>query len=284
MNAVNRFVTAVFDVLLTPLEVLGPEFALVVVSGLFGVGALFIFKFISNQKGIKAAKDKIKGHMIEIRIYQDDLGLVSKAIGKVMLRNLQYVTYNLLPFVPLAIPFVFVLAQFVTRYGFAPLPVETRQVGLLAGSGTNFELEFAEGRWADAAGLTIEYPDFIRPLTKVVRAPSEGRAFQEIVATGPGRGAATITLADGTRLTKEIVAGGEAPRMMQGDRVSGLSAALWPAEESLGSDSPVEHVWFVYPDAPLRWMPDGAFGVIVAFLIASIVFGLAAMKPLKVQI
>jgi hypothetical protein len=284
MNAVNRIVTAVFDVLLAPLEALGPEFALIVVSGIFGVAALFVFKFISNQKGIKAAKDKIKGHMIEIRIYQDDLGLVTRAIGKVMLRNLQYVTYNLLPFVPLAIPFVFVLAQFVTRYGFAPLPVETQQASLLAGAGTMVEVECADGHAADVAGLVIEYPDFIAPLSKPVRAPTVGRAYQEVVATAPGRGAITVALADGTRVTKEIVAGGDAPRMMQPERVGGLMAALWPAEDAFESGSAVSRISFVYPDASLRWMPDGAFGVIVAFLIASIAFGLAAMKPLRVQI
>jgi hypothetical protein len=43
-------------------------------------------------------------------------------------------------------------------------------------------------------------------------------------------------------------------------------------------------VHFAYPDARLRWMPDGVFGVLLVFLIASIVFALAVMKPLRVQI
>ena len=68
MNALNHASNALFDLVLTPLEALGQEFALIMVSGIFGVLALIIFKKISSQKGIKAAKDKIKGHMIEIRI------------------------------------------------------------------------------------------------------------------------------------------------------------------------------------------------------------------------
>lgn len=285
MNAVNHLVTSLFNVLLTPLEVLGREFALILVSGIFGVLALFIFKFISNQKGIAGAKDKIKGHLIEIRIYQDDLWVVTKAIGKICLRNLQYVSMNLLPFIPLAIPFVFVLAQFATRYGFAPLPVQDAEAAL-AGTGTVVQIELADDAKADVAGLTIEYPDFIRPLTELpVRAPSAGRAFQEIVATAPGSGQITFTLADGTSVTKDIVAGDEAPRMMQPERVQGFFVSwLWPAEDSFAGDSAFNRIHFVYPDSELRWMPDGVFGVLVTFLIASIVFGLAAMKPLKVQI
>ena len=61
MNAINRASTKFFDVLLTPFEALGVEWTLILVSGIFGVLALFIFKHISSQKGIAAAKDKIKG-------------------------------------------------------------------------------------------------------------------------------------------------------------------------------------------------------------------------------
>ena len=122
MNAINRAVTSFFDLVLTPLEAVSDEFALLFVSGVFGVLALWIFKHISWQKGIKATKDKIKGHLIEIRLYQDDLVTVGKAIGKVLFRNVQYLVLNFGPFVPLAIPFALVAAQMVVRYGFEPVP------------------------------------------------------------------------------------------------------------------------------------------------------------------
>jgi len=286
MNAVNALVTSLFNVLLTPLEALGREVALILVSGFFGVFALFIFKFISNQKGIAYAKDKIKGHLIEIRIYQDDMWVVTKAIGKIIARNAQYVSYNMLPFVPLAIPFVFVIAQFATRYGFEPLPVQTIEQHALAGSGTVVQVELGKGHEADVRGLTIEYPDFIHPLTKLpVRAPSAGRAFQEIIATAPGAGQITFTLPDGTSVKKDIVAGANAPRLMQPERVQGFFLSLlWPAEDAFDKGSSFARIHFVYPDSKLRWMPDGVFGVLVTFLVASMVFAVAVMKPLKVQI
>jgi hypothetical protein len=286
MNAVNSLVTSLFNVLLTPLEMLSREVALILVSGFFGVFALFIFKYISYQKGIGDTKDKIKGHLIEIRIYQDDMWVVTKAIGKIIGRNLQYVSYNLLPFVPLAIPFVFVLAQFATRYGFEPLPVQTFEQHALAGTGTVVEVELGKGHEGDVSGLKIDYPDFIRPLTELpVRAPLAGRAFQEIVATAPGSGQITFTLPDGTSVTKDIVAGEEAPRLMQPERVQGLFLSLlWPAEEAFDKGSSFARIHFAYPDSKLRWMPDGVFGVLVTFLVASMIFAVAVMKPLKVQI
>src|SRR5690349_10549423 len=120
MNPLNHASTRIFDTLLAPLEHLPFPSAIVAVSAVFGVLGLVAFKHLSAQKRISAAKEKIKAHLIEIRIYQDDLAIVGKAIGKVLLRNFQYLGLNLGPFVPLSIPFVLVLSQLVVRYGFRP--------------------------------------------------------------------------------------------------------------------------------------------------------------------
>ena len=145
MNALNGLFTKLFDVLLTPLELLGNEMSLLIVSGIFGVVALVVFKHISSQKGIKGAKDKIKAHMIAIRIYQDDLVIVAKSIAKVLLRNLQYVSLNFGPFIPLAPLFVVVVAQTVVRYGFEPLPVVSVEEAqeMMSGRGTMLSVSFA---------------------------------------------------------------------------------------------------------------------------------------------
>ena len=102
MNAINRAATSVFDVVLTPFEALGDGWALFLVSGVFGILCLLIFKQISWQKGIKATKDKIKGNMIAIRLYQDDLRIkVAKPFAPITLQeevgaNLKAVNLDLL--------------------------------------------------------------------------------------------------------------------------------------------------------------------------------------------
>ena len=284
MNGINGFVNGLFDVVLTPLEWLGTSWALILASGVFGIVALIGFKYISYQKGIKASKDKIKGHMIAIRIYQDDLIVVSKSVIKVLLRNLQYLTLNFGPFVPLAIPFVFVVAQFVTRYGFAPLPVETIDGSLLAGHGTELTVEFSADRRDAADLLSVELPDGVVALSGLVRDGQNGVAFLEVAATQPGVHEIAFVLSDGTRETKELVAG-EAKRRFQPERVKSVFASLlWPAEPTFGSDSPFERIAFVYPDSDLGWLPGGVGGVLLVFLIASMAFGILVLKPLGIQI
>jgi hypothetical protein len=289
MNALDRGITRVFDVLLWPLDQLGRGPALVIASGIFGVLALVCFKHLSRQKSIKVAKDKIKAHLIEIRIYQDDLRVVSRAIGKVLVRNVQYLAFNLMPLVPLALPFAFVLAQFVVRYGFAPIPVKEGGHGFLAGQGTTIEITLAPAEAARVRDLEVHSPVGVKVMSPLVRIASEGRAFQEIVATLPGRYEIQFALpagaSSGSVATKTLYAGNVTPRTMQPARGRGFeSALLWPAEPTFQSDSPFERIAFVYPDSDLGWMPGGPGGVLIVFLVSSLLFGALAIKPLRIQI
>lgn len=285
MDLLNGLARKLFDVLLVPFEAVGAEFSLVMTSGIFGILALLAFKHISWQKGIAGTKDKIKGHLIAIRIYQDDLVVVAASVLKILGRNFQYITLNFGPFIPLAIPFVIVAAQMVTRYGFEPIPVTSPEEHTLAGQGTMLEVRMAPGHEAEVAGLQIEVPSTVELVSPIVRATGDGRAFVEFVAKGDGVEEFTFTLGDGSSTTKGVVTGSGEVRWMQPERVSSFwSAWLWPAEDTLSDAPAIEHISFAYPERSLAWMPDGPFGVLVALLVASMAFGAAVMKPLGVQI
>ena len=245
MNAINRATSSIFDVLLTPFELLGPEISLILVSGLFGILALLVFKQISWQAGIKQTKDKIKGHMIAIRLYQDDLAVVGASVVKVLLRNIQYLSLNFLPIVPLMPPFLLVAAQLVVRYAFDPVPVTASVEEASAEDVNLLEIEFKHDRRTEIANLELAFPEGIEARSKLVRNAREGRAFVEFVATAPVQGDIRLLL-DGQEVgSKAIVAGDERMRLMQPERVSSFWLAwLWPAEDTFGERSPVEHMTF----------------------------------------
>jgi len=292
MNALNGAATAVFNILLTPLEALGEELALILVSGIFGILALICFKHISSQKGIKMAKDKIKGHMIEIRLYQDDLLIVTKAIGKVLLRNLQYLTFNFGPILPLLVPFTFVAAQLVVRYSFEPLQVQAVEDVRLAGEGVTIQIDMRPGEEKRVSDLSISLPDGLVATSPLVRIPAKGLAYQEFIATRSGDFEVGITIAgqdgdsSGAGFSKRVVAGDTEARMLQGARVTSLfSSVLWPAEDTVPAGVPVANISFEYPRSDLGWLPgSGELGVLLVFLVASMLFGVAVLKPLGITI
>jgi hypothetical protein len=268
--------------------------ALIVVSGVFGVLALLVFKHISWQKGIRRAKDRIKGRMIEIRLYQDDLKVVGSAVVRILGLNARYLALNFGPFVPLVVPFAVVAAQFVVRYAYDPLPVTPAEAKLLPGQGTLVEVELAREHRSEVSQLAAELPAGVRALSPLVRAPTEGRAFLEVAALEPGVHELAFTLPSGARATKQLVAGGPPPRTMQPRRVSARDwyriddpehwPALWPAEPAFESDSPFRAVALRYPSRDLGWLPDGEIGILATFVLASMAIAFLAVKPLRVQI
>lgn len=283
MNVLNGLVTNVFDVVMTPLELLGSELAIVLISGIFGILAMVVFKYISWQKGIVAAKDKIKGHMIEIRIYQDDLVVVGKAVGKVLFRNTQYLGLNFLPIMPLLVPFVLLLSQLVVRYGYDPLP-----------EGQTFTLmvELEKSAASRAGELRVDAPDWVDPGDMVVvRAPADGKVYVSVRDARPGAWEFGFAFGDGAPVAQKrvVIGDSEAPaRWFQPDRTSSFwEAWLLPAEQTLGSDTSIAKIAIEggYPQHVFSWMPaDGEFGLVLGVFIYSILFGAAVLKPLGVTI
>ena len=78
---------------------------------------------------------------------------------------------------------------------------------------------------------------------------------------------------------------GTAERAMQPERVRGVfSSLLWPAEDAFERDSAFARIAFRYPDSELGPLPGGASGVLIVFLVASMVAGFALLKPLGIEI
>jgi len=283
MNALNGIANGLFDLLCKPAAGLGWLTVLIVLSGVFGVLALIAFKHLSFQRRIKAAKDLVKAHMIEIRLYQDDLRIVGRAILKVLGRNAQYLGLNLVPLVPLALPFGIVAAQLVTRFGFVPAPVHAGTQPLLAGQGTTLAIQLSDAARGRVHELEVRFPKGLVAVSPLVRNPESGKAWQEFVARAPGCYSIELALG-GEKQSKEFCAG-EATPQLQPERGQGFFAALlYPAEPTLPADSAFEKLSFRYPEREFRWLPDGPENVLLFFLVVSMLFGLALMKPLDVQI
>ena len=198
-------------------------------------------------------------------------------------RNAQYLGLNLVPLVPLSLPFCVVAAQLVTRFGFDPAPVQASGETLLAGTGTTLSIALEPGDEARVLELEVRYPAGLEPTSPLVRDPGSGKAWQEFVARAPGRYTIEVAL-QGETQTKEYCAG-VAAAQMQPERGRGFfTALLWPAEPTFTGPSRFSGISFSYPERELPWLPAGPGGVLLCFLVCSMLFGLAVMKPLHVQI
>lgn len=287
MDAVHRLITRLLDLVFGPLERAGTEWVILVSGAVFGVLALWIFKYISPQDAIRRTKDRIKGNLIEIRLYQDNLRLVTAAIGKVLWANLRYLGLNLGPFVPLAIPFALLAGQLVVRYAYDPIPIQAQESSPLAGDGVTLKLTAQpDAPWS--APLEFSPPGELLPTSPLLRIPEQGVAYQAFRPTGQGLHEVQIRWGDQSTL-KPIWAGPPevlgVPRVpLQPLRLRGWERILWPAEPGMDLAG-VARIEFAYPERDQGWLPgSGPLAVLLWFVVASFVAGFAAIKPLRVQI
>jgi len=259
----NDIASAIFDVILTPF---GHDFAyfdLVFWPVIMGVGALQVYKYVSNQKAISRVKTQISMHLLEIRLFRDDILQVLVSTLKIVLKNFLYIGHNLLPMVVMLVPMVAVMVQLVSNYAYAPAPegaVEVLQLRLDPAAGLSAEdirLRVPEGVKLDAPPVRTE----------------DGRVFWRVRAERPGDHVFEIEVA-GERFDKVWAVGGEA-RKIPVKRLRSLEALLYPGEAAIPSDAPVLSIEMVIHTRSIEWLPDGEGGILLWTMVVSMLAGVA---------
>ena len=144
MEFISRIITLILDLLVRPF---GPErhtLGLVWLSLLSGAGMALVFRATTDPLKIRAAKNRFRSYIYEMRIYQDSLRAVSVAFYQSLWSNVLYIRAVLPPLLILVIPMILVIAQLDARYGARHLT---------AGGTTVITLQLKEG--ADTRGTGV---------------------------------------------------------------------------------------------------------------------------------
>lgn len=259
----NSAVSAVFDVLLAPFGHGPAWFDLVVWSVASGVLALLVYKKLSNQRGIARAKQRIQVHLYEIRLFRHDPLAVLASTGRVLLRNLVYLGYNLVPMAVLLVPMLAVLAQLEANYAFDPVPV---------GSVELLELRLDPKARVSPRAVRLELPVGVALDAPPVRT-ADGEIFWRLRAEAPGDHVLSLAV-NGETLTKTWAVGGE-PRKVPYKRTRSWEAFLYPGEPALPRSSPVHSIALAYPERDLGVLPGGELGILATFFGLSLGAGFA---------
>ncbi len=198
MDSISKIITGFFDLLVLPFGRTHHTLALVWLSLLTGVGMAYVFKLTSNQKKIKRAKDRFKSYILEMRIYQDDLGAVIRAFFRALIANFGYLAQTLRPLLVLIVPVVIIFMQLDERYARGHMPVGSTSlltVGLESGTDPfekNLDLQCSEGVSIDAGPVRIHETNeidwrlrIISPGTHTVSVTVDGHSYEAPVIAEP---------------------------------------------------------------------------------------------------
>ena len=275
MHVVNVVFGRVFDVLLLPFSRMTPWAGLVFIALLTSFFMLFVYRHTSNQAGIRRTKDRIKAHLLELRLYNDNMAVSLRAQGRILLQNLRYLVYNLKPLLVMIVPIVLILAQLNLRYGSAPLR---------PGEETLIKVELAAGVDPMETDLSLEASGAVAVETPPVRIPEEGEVSWRLRAKEPGPASLRFT-GGGLSLDKDVTVGGSPLAKVSARRVgrSILDQALYPGEAPLPGGGPVRSIEILYPARRLSVLGLGV-NWLVGYFILSMIFGFGLKGVFKVEI
>ena len=275
MTVINSVFGWAVSAVLWPFRGLSPWFGLTAVSFITALLMLAVYKLSSNQASIRRAKCRIKAHLLELRLYKDNMRVTLRAQAGILKANLAYLAANLKPLLVMIIPLVLILAQLSVWFDRAPLR---------PGQETLVKVGLDETAGAASLDWTLETSGGLAVTSPAVRIPDEREIAWRIkaVSEGPGR---ILVRAGGRTLEKTVAVGGR--RLA---RVSALASrgsfwkrVLYPGEPPLEGGTPARTIEVLYAADDLSFF---GFGVhwLVAYLVLSIVFGFALKGVFKVEI
>ncbi len=272
LNAINKIVNGVFDVIFYPAYLLPPGWALFVVSALTGFLMILIFKSVSDQSEIKRVKSRIWAHFLGLRLYRNDAALSIKAVLSMFANNGKYLTLAIKPLLILMIPVLLVIFQLASRYEFRPLKIGERAI--------------VEVTVAQDIPLTDVHLDSLPAIdieTSPLRVLGEHRISWRIRAVEEGIWTLLFRHEDRT-VSKQLVIG-EDWMKMAAHRVRGNSvrAMMFPAESAIPGSDFLKDIHVQYPQRDLVVAGVGIHWFIF-FFIASILTGFIFKPVFKVEI
>jgi len=273
INIINSLLNTLFDILLFPFHNLHSSFwPILFISFLTGIVMLSIFKKVSNQQKIHQVKNNIKAYLLELRLYNDDIGLSLSAVSKVFTANLLYFLQVVKPLLFLFIPVSLILIQIGSRYGSRPLKINEATVVSVT---VKDNIHLQKISLSDSGGISIE--------TDPVRIPAQNKIYWRI--KGFKKGIWHVhCIYDTVKITKRIVIDTHT-KLIAGSRKNkySISAFLNPGEKTLPDNQFLKEIHIDYPEKPVE-VAGLHIHWLVLFFILSIVFGFAFKGFLGVEI
>lgn len=271
----NSFFSKLFELIFLPFRSMSPWIGMIIISLLTGFLMLLVFRFTSNQEGIRKVKNKIKAHLLEFRLFKDSLSISLKAQGNILRYNLKYLGYYGKPMLVMIIPLILILIQLNIWFGYQSLePGETAVLRIEFEKDMNLlNIEFTI---EPATGFDIETP----PL----RIEEEGEVNWRLRAKEKGIHDLTL-LINSQRLTKKVAVAQKPLSKVSSLKVRRnlIDELFNPGEPPLSKDLPIEAIEVKYPARNMNLFGWHIHWLII-YVALSVIFGFAFRGAFKVEI
>jgi hypothetical protein len=249
-----------------------PLLWVIAVSVAIGFAMVIVFRYTSDQKAIGRAKDRLKAHLLAVRLFQDQLPVVMRAYARILHGTGSYLRLAFTPFLIAILPITFLIVQLDRYFGWLPLrPAETFLV---------------EARVEDPAVLneaSLHLPPELLSSAPAVHVPKDKAVVWRVLAGREGRYDIHIAVG-GQTLSKQVVV---SPGLARISPVR-LKDNFWErmftsAEPALADNSSVQSIAINYTPRVISfaWME---WNWIVLFFVVSLIAGFVFKSVLGIQV
>lgn len=277
MNWINGILTAISNMLLAPVKTWPPAVVLIVLSVIAGVLMTVVFRYSSDQKGLKRVASLTKAQLMCLRIFKEDLGVALRCQGDILKSIGRRLWLSLPPMLVLMIPFTLVLTQLSIRY--ERRPIRTGESVVLA-------VQLTPESWPnDSDNLFLQVPSGVVVETPALRDEAAHTVYWRLGLREPTDGPLTIK-AGYHSIEKSFIGTDDTDRLCNvSPRRPGtgfFDRLIYPAEPGFGGDSPVQSVDLRYParSTPIFGIDMPWWGT---FFIVSMLAAICVRPFLKVQ-
>ena len=207
----------------------------------------------------------MKAHLLELRLYQDNVALSFVAMKDVLTANFKYMLYMLKPMLVLAVPMLLIVIHLAARFEYRPLAIDERAIVSLK-------------LWdeIDPGEVTLDVPVGIEIETPPLRIPPKNQIDWRVRAAEEGKWEIKFYL-NNELVTKKLVVGSEIMCLAPSRFAKQLLGQLLnPAEESLPSASFAQEIHVQYPSQEVS-----VLGWNIHWLVIFFAFSMTAAFAMK---
>jgi uncharacterized membrane protein (DUF106 family) len=248
-----------------------PLLAVVLLSIVVGFLMVLVFRYTSNQQEIRRAKDRLKAHLLAVRLFQDQLAVVLRSYGRILRGTASYIRLAFTPLLFVIVPMTFLII-YVDHY-LGNVPLRPDQQFLLQVQTVPRELDDISLQLPP--GLTISAP------------PVHISASNEVVwrLMAKQKGVYQINVASSGHAVSKQVAVTDGLYYVSTDRLRNhfWTRVFISGEPVIPASSPIASITVQYPERNIE-LAGFEFNWIILFFIFSLAAGWVFKTVLRIEV
>jgi hypothetical protein len=256
----NYFLTRGFDLLLAPFAKLPPFWGILFLSLLTSLFVLAVYRAVSKPQKVKDTKNRIKAHILAIRLYRDFWKVIIVSFFKSLYYTGKYFVLNLFPLL-LVLPLMFLLfVQMDIRYGMRPFRVNEA-----------FTVKAEFSRDPGALSVELQADPHYHAMMNPVFVNSLHEVDWKLRAAQNGSGALAVTV-NGTTVRKSLLIGTGLPALSNKKMAASQWAHfIYPDEKLLAPAPALATISLQYPPRSINFLGIRTHWLVFYFALTMII-------------